>query len=218
MTQPAAILFDLDGTLADTLEAIASSMNRTLERFGYPTHPTDAYRRFVGDGVHKLIERALPTHVTAEQREAFLGEYMPLLGMNSDTLGRPYPGVIELLDRLAEFDIPLGVLSNKPHDATVACVEALFGSERFTAVRGQVAEAPVKPDPTTVLEMLGELDARADRTLYVGDSNVDMDLARNASLIGVGAAWGLRGRAELEAHGAAHIIEYPLDLLPLIEN
>ncbi len=218
--RPDAIIFDLDGTLADTLAGIAASMNQTLADFGYPTHPTDAYRRFVGDGIHKLIERALPPppETDAQERERFLEAYLPRLSARGEAMNKPYPGITDMLDGLAARGLRLAVLSNKPHDATVACVDDLFGLDRFTLVRGHVESVPLKPDPGSVQPMLEELDVEAGRTFYVGDSNVDMDLANAAGMIGIGAAWGLRGRAELEAHGATHVIDHPMELVPLIES
>ncbi len=216
--RPQAILFDLDGTLADSLDGIAASMNATLERFAYPTHPIDAYRRFVGDGVHKLVERALPPEADAHARARFLDAYLPMLHERGTALARPYGGVPEMLDQLRERDVPLAVLSNKPHDSTVACVEALFDPTLFAAVRGHVDGTAVKPDPQTALAMVRDMRAGPRGVWYVGDSSIDMQLARNAGFVGVGVAWGFRGRDELAAHGATHIIDHPAELVTLIET
>lgn len=211
-----AVLFDLDGTLADTLDGIAASLNQTLERFDMPTHDRDTYRRFVGNGVRKLIERAVPDD-RQDQVDAVLEAYLPVLEIRGPAMSRLYPGVIETLGQLHARSLPMGVLSNKPDTATVDVVNHLMGDVPFAIVRGQVDNAPVKPDPTVALQLVGEMGADPADVAYVGDSDVDMQLAHRAGFIGVGAAWGLRGRAELAAHDADHIIDNPRALIDLLK-
>ena len=214
---PKAILFDLDGTLADTLEGIAWSMNHTLDQFGLPTHPVDAYRRFIGNGVRKLVERALPPG-EADRLDEVMAAYMPLLESKGAEMSTAYDGIDAMLGGLAQREVSTAVLSNKPHQATVDVVRHLFPGHRFTAVRGHVDGTPVKPDPTSAHEVLDELGVGPADAWYVGDSDVDMQLAHRAGLLAVGAAWGLRGRDELLAHGARHVIGRPRDLIDLLDG
>jgi len=214
---PDAIIFDLDGTLADTLHGIARTLNRVLDQFGLPSHPPEAYRRFVGNGVHKLVERALPPD-QAHRTDEVLAVYRPLLHEHGAALSTVYAGIEPMLDALAQRRIPLAVLSNKPHDATVDVVNKLLGAGRFAEVRGHVEGRPVKPDPTVPRELLDRLDADPARSFYVGDSDVDVQTARNTGMVSVGVAWGLRGRAELEAEGADHVIDAAAELLNLVDH
>jgi len=214
---PQAILFDLDGTLADTLAGIAQCMNDVLARYDLPMHEPDAYRRMIGDGITKLVERALPD----DQRhrvEPFIAAYLPHLETHGTSLARLYEGVPMMLDTIVERRIPMGVYSNKPHDATAAVVGQLLDRWPWQVVRGHLADTPVKPDPTVALQLCGELGTIPGAMWYVGDSNVDMDLAAAAGFIGIGAAWGMRGRAELEAHGAAHVLDAPDQLPALLDT
>lgn len=214
---PHAIIFDLDGTLADTIDGIVQCMNDLLLRHGLPTHTPDAYRRMIGDGITKLVERALPAD-RQHMIDEFTAEYLPHLEAKGKALARLYDGIEPMLDDLTAREIPLAILSNKPHEATVGVVEHLLGRWPWQMVRGHVAGTPVKPDPTTAHAMCKTMQIEPVHAFYVGDSNVDMDLAANASFIGVGAAWGLRGRAELEAHGAKHVLESPGELIDLLSK
>jgi len=211
------MIFDLDGTLADTLAGIAASMNRTLAELGFPTHPTDAYRRFVGNGVRKLVERALPPEA-ADRVDEVTAIYRPRLETEGTAMATVYPGIHAMLDRLVERGVRLAVLSNKPHEATGDVVAKLFANQRFDVVRGHVDGTPVKPDPTSAIEVLSELGVEPLRAWYVGDSDVDMQLAHNAELKAIGVAWGLRGRAELKASGADHVIDTPGELIGLLDR
>lgn len=212
-----AIIFDLDGTLADTLDGIVESMNRTLERFGMPGHARDAYRRFVGDGVRKLVERAVPAD-RRDRVDAVLGAYLPELRERGGAAATLYGGVAETIEALAERGMPMAVLSNKPHDATVDVVDRLLGLDRFVEVRGQRGGEKVKPDPTVALGIADRLGVEPGRIGYVGDSDVDMNLAHNAGFIAIGAGWGIRGADELRTHDAACVIGEPTELLELVER
>jgi len=210
-----AILFDLDGTLADTLDGIVDSMNQTLERFGLPTHPKDDYRRFIGDGVRKLVERATPDDQQGLV-DAVLEAYLPALTDHGGAAATLYGGIPQTLDAVAARGMPMAVLSNKPHDATVKLVDRLLGLERFVEVRGQRDGEKVKPDPAVALNLAGRLNLPPARIGYVGDSGVDMALAHNAGFVAIGAAWGFRGPEELRAHHAAHVLDRPTELLDLL--
>ena len=197
-----AIIFDLDGTLLDTLADIGCAVNDALARFGCPPHSLDAYRYLVGDGVATLFERALPPDrvdaTTVHQcMAAFREEYERQWNVRT----RPYPGIEELLDELAERPIPLAVLSNKPHEFTQRCVQHYLSQWKFHAVFGQRDGVPRKPDPAAAREIAGLLRVDAARCLYVGDTAVDMHTARNAGMRPVGVLWGFRLRDELESAG-----------------
>ena len=210
-----AVIFDLDGTLADTLDGIAVSLNEVLQQFGLPTHDRQTYRRFIGDGVEKLVERAVPSD-RLSLRDEVLELYLPLLTVRGRELSQPYEGIDRVLDELTRRGLPYAVLSNKPHEQTVDVVTHLFSSWSFRVVRGWKAGYPVKPDPHVASEIAGELDVTSRHCAFVGDSGVDMQTAINAKMIGIGAAYGLRGRDELIAAGADQIIDRPIELLDLI--
>lgn len=211
-----AAIFDLDGTLADTLEDIATAMNRVLSDLGLPTHAPEAYKDFVGAGVYVAAERALARehrHLRDEVVERFRTVYWDHLTETT----RPYEGIEPLLDALEARRMPLAVLSNKPHEPTHHIVRHLFAG-RFRVVYGQRPEAPKKPDPTVALEIAGLLDVPPDACLFVGDTLIDMETARQAGMVGVGVLWGFRPREELVAHGARALIAHPLELLDLVDH
>lgn len=208
------VIFDLDGTLLDTLTDLAESMNHVLGQKGWQVHPVDAYRRFVGDGVEMLAQRALPL----EQRQdsiiedcvrAVRAEY----ALRWARTTRPYAGVEELLRGLESLNIPMAVLSNKPNDATQDMVRHYFPGTAFQIVAGAMPGKPKKPDPGVALEMARQMRIPPDAMLFLGDSDADMRTARAARMVPLGAAWGFRGREELAAAGAAHVLEKPLELL-----
>jgi phosphoglycolate phosphatase len=210
-----AVIFDLDGTLADTLDGIVVSLNEVLQQFGFPIHDRQAYRRFIGDGVEKLVERALPTD-RLDLRDEVLELYLPLLTRRGRELSQPYEGVDRVLDELTRRGLPFAVLSNKPHEQTVDVVAHLFSAWSFRVVRGWQANGPLKPDSRAASEIASVLDVPSRHCAFVGDSGVDMQTAINAKMIAVGAAYGLRGRDELIAAGADQIIDTPTELLDLI--
>ena len=209
-------IFDLDGTLADTLVDIASSMNRVLRELGLPTHEPTAYKAFVGAGVPVLAERALPDDELSRKRavvDAFRASYAE--HMLDST--RPYEGIDALLADLDRRGVRLAVLSNKPDDLTKTMVHRLFGRDRFRVVLGQRQGAPRKPDPTVAIEIAGLLEVDPADCLLVGDSLIDMETARSAGMLPVGVLWGFRGRQELVDHGARALLKVPADLLDLLD-
>jgi phosphoglycolate phosphatase len=212
---PSAVAFDLDGTLVDSLADIAHACNHAFEVLGLPTHPLDAYRGFVGEGVGRLLEQALPPErmdLRGEAETAFRARY----GEHLLDLTQPYPGVVDLLRALTERGVPLGVLSNKPHPMTARVVEALFGDLPWKAVEGVRPERPRKPNPAGAFDVAEALGVDPSQVLFVGDTKVDVGTARAAGMVPVGVLWGFRPRAELEAAGAAHLLDAPADLLPLL--
>ena len=210
-----AVVFDLDGTLLDTLADIADSMNEALTLMGHPTHPPDAYNHFVGDGMEMLVRRVLP-----QPDDATVARGMAMMkqcyGRGWDRKTKPYPGIVPLLDALAERNQTLAVLSNKPHEFTVKSVAKFLGTQRFARIYGVSDQIPRKPDTTGLERILAELGLERDDILYVGDTNTDMKTAVTAGVFAVGVSWGFRPRHELEDNGADRIIEHPSELLGLL--
>jgi len=211
------VLFDLDGTLLDTLEDLADSMNAALRQLGFPPHPLEPYKYFVGDGVVNLVARALPEGHRDETTVARAVELMrSIYGEHWADKTRPYPGVPELLDALVERGVKMAVLSNKPNDSTQLCVAKLLPNWRFDAVIGQSKTIPPKPDPSGVREIVARLGVPVEQFLYLGDTNTDMQTANAAGMFPVGALWGFRPAEELREAGARVLIERPGDLLGLL--
>lgn len=208
-----AFLFDLDGTLVDSLEDIGQACNDVLARHGYPVHPLPKYRFFVGRGFHKLVGQALPAGETAKlppsELAALIAEARTRYGENMCVRTKPYAGISEALHTLAAEGHALAVLSNKPDDLTVAMVRRYFPDVPFALVRGGKEGVPLKPAPDAPLDMLRRLEFSPARSFYVGDSDVDIFTARNAGMISVGVAWGFRGAEELRAAQADHVIDTP---------
>ena len=212
-----AVIFDLDGTLLDTLEDIAGSANSALTARGFATHAADAYRYFIGDGVNMLISRALPVEnrndeIVADCTKAFRDNYNRNWNINT----KPYDGVQKLLHSLSARHVKTAVLSNKPHDFAQRCIQEFFPNLGFEMVMGQRDEIPEKPDPAGALEIADTLDLKPSQFLYLGDSGVDMETALRAGMFPVGALWGFRPREELMQHGAQALIERPMELLNLL--
>jgi phosphoglycolate phosphatase len=210
------VVFDLDGTLVDTLEDLADSMNRVLIAQRFPVHDYAAYKLMVGRGLRQLVSDAIP----AEQRdERSLSRCLDLMRAEYRThcLDKtcPYEGITELLSALRGDGVRLAVLSNKPHDLTQLIVEELIGSSLFEVVMGAQADLPLKPDPTVALAIAERLGASPSRIAYLGDSATDMLTATGAGMIAVGASWGFRGEDELRQGGAQVVIGDPLELLAL---
>ena len=201
-------IFDLDGTLINSLEDLADACNWVLRENGLPTHPVDAYRRFVGDGAYKLAERMLPESMRDQQTAA---RYKALFDQryNGHYLDktRPYPGVMDLLAHLKEKGLQLAVLSNKPNQFVQKICREVFGEGFFAAVWGQRDGAAKKPAPDGVFAILKELQAAPEEALLIGDSNVDIQTAKNAGIAGAGVSWGFRGRQELKEAGADFIAD-----------
>lgn len=211
-----AVLFDLDGTLLDTLDDLANAGNRVLAARSLPVHPVTAYRYFVGDGIATLVERILPPELRsrdeiAQTVAAFQREY----AANWDEHSAPYQGIAEMLDALVAGGLRLAVLSNKPEDFTRLCVERLLAAWPFDPVFGQRAGVPKKPDPAGALAAARELGLEPAEILYVGDTSIDMRTARAAAMDPVGVLWGFRDAAELQAAGAARLISDPAELVPI---
>ena len=208
-----AVLFDLDGTLADTLADLADATNWALTQVGCPAHPLDSYRHMVGDGARQLCIRALPA---SEQQhvDQVLRVMRSRYAEHWHDQTRLYPGIPELVVALAGK--PLAVLSNKPDDFTRQVVEHYFPANPFQIVRGQRTGVPLKPDPTAALEIARQLSIPAADWLYLGDTNTDMRTAIAAGMFPVGVLWGFRDREELVQSGAQALVERPDQVLTLL--
>jgi phosphoglycolate phosphatase len=229
-----AVLFDLDGTLANTLADLANATNWALAQLGCPTHPVEAYRLMVGDGAWQLCARALPP-----DKQSLADEAIGLMRLHYEAhcfdMTRLYPGIPELVTALSERGWKMAVLSNKPDDFTRRMIAHYFGGRRsvgaavdiehdgacpstgpFHIIRGQLPNVPLKPDPTAALQIAQELGVPPPHWLYLGDTNTDMHTARAAGMCAVGVLWGFRDRDELEEAGAEHIVTKPADILTLL--
>ncbi len=216
MPSPQAYIFDLDGTLIDSLADIAESINRMLDDRGYPRCQPEDFKQMVGDGMEKLVERALPEAVREEKLilicvEEYRAHYDTL--WNAQT--RPYEGIHEMLAELKARGVKLGVISNKAHRFTVPMTEHFFGTEIFDHILGQRAEVPRKPDAAGAHEMAAVLGVDVTACAYVGDSGIDMAFAQNAGMLGIGVSWGFRSVEELRENGAQVIVDHPRELLTL---
>lgn len=207
------VIFDLDGTLLNTIADLAAATNYALTQFGYPTHPTDAYRFFVGNGINKLFERALPEEErTPENVIRIRSKFVPYYNIHNADLSRPYPGIEELLNLLQQHHLQLAVASNKYQEATAKLIGQYFPAIHFTAVFGQRDNVPTKPDPQVVNEIIQMAGVSKEEVVYIGDSGVDMQTGCNAGVTTIGACWGFRPKSELEEFHPDLLAEKPEDI------
>lgn len=212
-----AVIFDLDGTLLDTLEDIALSMNSVLTRAGFSSHPVTAYRGFVGEGITNLARRVLPEeHRNETTAGHMVAEMLIEYGKHWVDHTLPYPGITDLLDALTGKEIRMAVLSNKMERFTKEMIATLLSSWTFAEVIGASTSLPPKPDPSGALLIARTLGVREEEFLYLGDSNIDMKTAVQAGMFPVGALWGFQSADELRDAGARVLIQEPGDLLKLI--
>lgn len=213
----AAVVFDLDGTLVDSLADIATTVNQVLAENQFPTYDVPRYRYFVGDGVVTLLDRVLPSEVDrGEWIPRCVARFGEIYEHQWRVATRPYEGIDAMLAALRERDIPLAILSNKPHAFTVQCVDAIFGPNAFPLVLGQREHVPRKPDPAGALEVARHFGVAPEECVYLGDSLVDMQTACRAGMCPVGALWGFRTGDELLAHGAARLIAHPSEFPAIV--
>lgn len=209
----------MDGTLLDTIDDIADSCNQVLREGGFPEHPVPAYFQFVGNGARKLMERALPDNYSSDPQfvdkllEKFRDTYKACQ-FNKTGL---YQGIDKMLKELKENEIPMAILSNKPHSFVVEIAKHYFDDSLFVSIAGQKEHIEAKPAPDGAVLAAENLDVPPSNCLFVGDSSVDMETAVNAGMTAVGVSWGFRSVEELKAHGAKHIIDSPLQLLDLVK-
>ena len=219
MTRHKCVLFDLDGTLVDSLADLADSMNRVLTRQGLPPHPVQAYRYFVGNGITKLVQRALPAEA---QQQNLIQDCVQKMrqeyAMHWADTTRPYPGIAELLDSLATRGIEMAILSNKPDELTQEVARTLLPNWHFAAVAGARETIPRKPDPAGALRIANLRHLDPADFLYLGDTNTDMQTARAARMFAIGALWGFRTADELKEHGAQALLTVPMELCSLLDH
>ena len=213
------LIFDLDGTLLNTLGDLCFCGNYILEKHGFPTHSLDAYRYFVGNGIMKLVERILPKN---ERVPSFMNqvyeEFMDFYQQHKMDTTAPYDGIVPLLDELAAGGIMSAVASNKAHEAMDELMHHYFPHTTFSAVLGKRPNVPPKPAPDIVFDILSMSQVQASEALYVGDTAVDMETARRAGVRKIGALWGFRTQEELMAAGADFLAASPAEVLDIVRG
>jgi len=212
------VIFDCDGTLVDTLEDIAAAMNMALVEHGFPVVPLEKYRDIVGWGIIKLAELALPKAARTKETIRLVSNCARKLMEEQpfeESLSKPYPGILELLAELKSRKIKTAVLSNKPDPVLCRLMAELFPQHAFNSVYGLRPGMPPKPDPSSVWELLADMGISPHEAVLMGDSEIDMETARNAGCYPLGVSWGFRSRATLVSSGAARIIDKPGDIILL---
>ena len=213
------VLFDLDGTLLNTIDDLADAGNWVCAQNGWPTFTVAQFKLMVGNGIPKLVERFSPADArTPAQLAATLAQFTARYDAHKEDKTAPYPGIPALLDALKAEGIQCAVFSNKADALCGGIIAHYFGTGRFAAVRGNRPGVPTKPDPTGLYALMTELGADPSATLFVGDSDVDILTGHNAHLPAMGALWGFRGRAELTAAGADALAEVPEDILRYVQE
>ena len=214
------ILFDLDGTLIDTMEDIANACNYALEQCGCPARRLDEYNMLVGRGIDNLFRGALPQEQKTEEMVATMrSHFVPYYNEHKCDCTRPYDGIIDLLEVLSGNGLQFAVASNKYPEGTEQLVEKFFGKYGFVKVLGQREGKPIKPDPEIVREAMDGIPGISlDEVIYCGDSDVDMQTGLGAGVMTVGVTWGFRTREELEAYSPFSLIDHPLELSDIIHN
>lgn len=213
------VIFDLDGTLLNSIADLAQSTNHALRANGFPEHEVEEYRFFVGNGINKLFERALPDGNKDEGHiQLIRRSFLEFYDKHKCDFTTPYPGIPELLHHLAEAGVKLAVASNKYDKATKELIAHFFGSALFSVVLGQREGVPTKPDPQIVSDILASCGFGKSDVLYVGDSGVDMMTARNAGVEACGVTWGFRPMEELRQYEPAHIANHPREIQSIVLN
>ena len=215
-----ACIFDLDGTLTDTVESLTYSVNATLQELGLGQITQEQCKAFVGYGARRLIEKAL--EATGDDKLLQVGEAMKVYGRIFKEYCTyrvaPYDGIVEMLKNLQSMGIQLAVLSNKPHLQTLDVVKTFFGNEIFVCVMGQQEGIPRKPDPTAALMIAEKIGISKEECLYIGDSDTDMQTGNAAGMATVGVTWGFRTREVLREHDATHIIDRPQEIIRIVKG
>lgn len=213
-------IFDLDGTLTDTVESLTYSVNATLSELGLSQITEEQCKAFVGSGARKLIERSLKAAGDPEllHVEKAMEVYGRVFKENCTYHVAPYEGIVEMLDALKALGVRLAVLSNKPHLQTKDVVATFFGADTFTCVQGQQEGIPRKPDPAAVFMIAKELNVATEECLYIGDSDVDMQTGNAAGVTTIGVTWGFRSREVLKENGAAYIVDKAQEIISIVKG
>ena len=211
------VIFDLDGTLINTIADLAQATNYALAKLGFPTHEIESYKFKVGNGINNLFRRALPEgEKTDENVLRVRREFIPYYNEHNTDLSRPYPGMVDLLNYLKDQNIKISVASNKYQEATSKIINEIYPTTKFSAVLGQRENVPIKPDPQIVYDILSITGIDKQDVLYVGDSGVDMQTGLNAGVETCGVTWGFRPRTELESFHPHHIVDTAEELQQII--
>ncbi len=209
------VIFDLDGTLLNTIDDLADAGNHVCAAHGWPAHTVDEFKRMVGNGIPKLVERFVPDGLSREELDGALAEFSAYYGEHKVDKTAAYPGTARTVRALKEAGVSVAVLSNKAHELAGPVVEQYFPG-LFPRVQGALSGAPLKPDPTLLKRLMADMGAEQEHTLFVGDSNVDIRTGKNGGLAACGVLWGFRGREELEEAGADWIVDRPGELCRIV--
>lgn len=213
-----AIVFDLDGTLIDSLTDIAICANKTLEELGFQTHEIEKYKHFVGDGAKVLMENALPNDIKDEKINEALNVFTRIYERNIHNNTFAYDGIYNMLDHLENIGIKKSILTNKHHEFALKYVQKLFSDYNFIDVFGQIQDIPKKPDPYLALKIINNSNVKPHETIFVGDTSTDIMTAKNAGFDSIGVLWGFRDENELRTHGATYIVNHPKDIIDIINS
>jgi phosphoglycolate phosphatase len=211
------VIFDMDGTILDTLEDLADSLNASLAYFGYPERTLEEVRRFVGNGIRLLVERGVPAGVTEEEKDRVYKYFMGYYREHCDRKTKPYPGILKLLESLRRDGCRLAVVSNKADSAVKALAKQYFPG-MFHMALGEGAHTPKKPSPEGVAQVMEQLGVSRERSIYIGDSEVDIATARNAGLDSIIVTWGFREPDDLRQQGAEVFADTPEEIAQLIKS
>ena len=213
------VIFDLDGTLLDTIKDLGTATNYALAKHNYPVHNLEIYNTLVGNGVKKLIERALPQEAKTEENiETLLADFKEYYDQHCTDITAPYEGIVDVIKALKADGLKIAVASNKYQKAAEHIVAHYFGEYNFEAVEGQKENVPVKPDPSIVFSILLKTEVAKEDVLYVGDSGVDMETACRACVDCVGVTWGFRTEKELRSNCATYIVHKPSQILDIVKD
>lgn len=210
------IIFDLDGTLIDSLTDIAMSMNKVLIEFGYPSYKIEEYNYFLGDGALVLTQNVLPKNSSQEQIQKVVQRFKEVYDLNVYDNTQPYDGILQLLKKLENEEIKLGILSNKPHEFTLKYAQKFFSHLNFEEIHGQKEHINKKPDPTGAINIANNFNLKCEEIFYVGDTSTDMKTASNANMKSIGVTWGFRPKEELEQHNATFIAHTPEEIFDIV--
>lgn len=213
------VLFDLDGTLLNTLDDLADSCNYMLEEYGFPTYETEKYKYFVGNGMPNLVERIIPEDKYSDElHKECLAFFKKRYSQHYMDKTRAYDGIKELVAELKNKGYKVGIVSNKAHEATEVIVDKLLGSDLFDTVNGKREGYSTKPDPTLTLKVIGDMGCSPHETVFIGDSGMDAKTAVNVGCTGIGVLWGFRDEAELRENGAHYTVNKPQEILRILEE
>lgn len=209
------VIFDLDGTLIDTLEDLRDSVNYALDKFNMPNRNIDEIRSFVGNGIQRLVYKSVPDNTSDGQKQAVLKAFKEHYITNSMNKTRPYNGICELVRKLKEMGLGLAVVTNKTQDAALDIMNAFFKDD-FQVVIGQIDGVAQKPQPDGVWRAMELLGATKQNSIYIGDSEVDCLTAKNSEIPIIGVTWGFRGRKTLEENNADYIVDSPEEIINVL--